>query len=60
MELGVENLNLVVAFDIGSCYLTRTLGSDLHNLGTCFKQLCNQTFHIENNLCDIFLDTLNC
>ena len=44
MEFRVENFNLIITFDVGSLYLTGTLGCNFYNLGTCFMELCNKDF----------------
>ena len=44
MEFRVENFNLIITFDVGSLYLTGTLGCNFYNLGTCFMELATRLF----------------
>ena len=50
MELGIEDFNLVVALDVGGCYLACALGVDLDNLGANLVELGNKALEVEYDL----------
>ena len=58
MEFRVENFNLIITFDVGSLYLTGTLGCNFYNLGTCFMELCSKQLSGNNVIGVLPIDSI--
>ena len=59
VQLGIQDLHLAVRLDVAGCDFARADGVDVDGLGFVAVQLGQQTLDIQNDLSDVFLDSLD-
>ena len=57
VQIGVENFNFCICLDIACGNFAFTCSFNVHGLGTCTVQLCDDALYVQNDFSHIFLYT---